>query len=484
MTAPFRSPPPSGSRRTRPRRAGRPRWGLRITAGCSLLLLAAGGIGHALITGVEDGIARVDAFKNMGARPTGGGGTNFLIAGTDGREKLTAEQKREYHLGGEPCHCTDTLMLVHLSADRDRSSVISIPRDSYAEAPDHTDETTGERHGTHPIKINAAYAEGGPNLTTRTVEHMTGVHIDHYLEISFISFMKTVDAVGGVDICTLRPMRDSYTGLDLPVGTHRLNGGQALQYVRSRHIDGAADLGRMQRQQRFLAALVHRITHSGVLLNPIRFKKVSGALLGSVRADSGFGGAQLLALAQAMRGFGPSSSEFTSVPIGDVSYEVKNAGATVRWNEAKARELFAAVREDRPLAVHRPRRAAPATVDVAPEQIRVQVDNATRTPGLARRTDRALRATGFDTTGTPGDAPATGARRTVIAYDPRWDRSARSLAAALPGAERRAVPDQGPVLRVTVGADRPVVRRVHAQDSPPQGAGEFAAITGDQAVCP
>ncbi len=129
------------------------------------------------------------------------------------------------------------------------------------------DPATGRQRPAHPVKLNAAYAEGGPNLTVRTVESMTHLKIDHYLEVDFTSFMRTVDVLGGVQVCTTEPLKDSYTGLDLPAGNHRLTGGQALQYVRSRHVDGAGDLGRMKRQQRFLAALIERATSSRVLLN-------------------------------------------------------------------------------------------------------------------------------------------------------------------------------------------------------------------------
>ncbi|WP_242584473.1 LCP family protein [Streptomyces sp. MST-110588] len=486
-------PSPSPSDRATPRRAGRrrhrrarrPRWGLRATTCVSLLVLAAGGAGRAMLVGVEDGIERVDPFKGMSNRPhDDGDGRNFLVVGTDGRDKLTPREKRTYHLGGEPCHCTDTIMLVHLSGDRERAGVISLPRDSYAEAPEHVDQTTGERHGAHPLKINAAYAEGGPALTVRTVEHMTGVHIDHYLEVDFTSFMKTVDAVGGVRICTSRPLRDSYTGLDLPVGTTRLNGGQALQYVRSRHVDGAADIGRMRRQQRFLAALIHRITSSGVLMNPVRFKEVTSALLESVRADEGFGAGEMLALGQAMRGFTPASSEFTSVPIGDVDYEVPGVGSTVRWNQAKAAALFRSVREDRPLALHRGkgRHHRATLVDVPPHSVRVQVDNGTGRSGLGSSVDKALSATGFATTGSPGNA-AVHEPRTVITYDPGWDRSVRTLAAALPGAELRPVPGQGALMRVTVGEKQGEVHRVRADDGT-QAPDDFTTITGDEALCP
>lgn len=278
---------------------------MRVATGLSVLVLGAGGIGHAVVTNLESGIDRIDPFKDMKNRPAGGRGMNLLLVGTDGRDKITKDEKRKYRLGGEPCHCTDTIMLVHLSADEQRASVVSLPRDSYAEIPAHRDRTTGQEHPAHPVKLNAAYAEGGPGLTVRTIEHMTGVKIDHYLEVDFTSFMTTVDALGGVRICTARPLKDSYTGLDLPAGTHVLDGGQALQYVRSRHIDGAADLGRMQRQQKFMASLIKQATSSGVLLNPVKFREVASTMLKSVRADRGFDTEQMLSLSQAMRGFSP-----------------------------------------------------------------------------------------------------------------------------------------------------------------------------------
>ncbi|WP_137989001.1 LCP family protein [Streptomyces vilmorinianum] len=457
---------------------------MRTATALSVLVLGAGGIGHAVVTSLDTGITRVDPFKDMKNRPQAGHGMNVLVVGTDGRDKITAEERKAYRLGGEPCHCTDTVMLVHISQDRERASVVSLPRDSYAEMPEHVDETTGERHQAHPVKLNAAYAEGGPGLTVRTVESMTGVKIDHYLEVDFTSFMRTVDAVGGVQICTTRPMKDAYTGLDLAAGTHELTGGQALQYVRSRHVDGAADIGRIQRQQRFLAALIHRATSSGVLLNPVRFRAVATTMLSSVRADRGFGTEQMLALAKAMRGFTPASSEFVSVPLGDLSFPVKGIGSTVKWDAPKAQKLFQSLRDDQPLAPHRAAakgRPQTAVVDVAPKTIRVQVYNGTRTDGLGRKVDDALRATGFDTTRAPrtGDGPER--VRTLVEYDPGWDRSAKSLAAALPGAELRAVPGRGGTMRVVVGAEYKGVVPVRAAET---SNGPFETVTGDQVVCP
>ncbi|MFF6888982.1 LCP family protein [Streptomyces sp. NPDC012421] len=460
---------------------------MRVATALSVVVLAAGGIGHAVVTGLDTGITRVDPFKDMKNRPRAGTGMNVLVVGTDGRDRITPEQKEKYRLGGAPCRCTDTVLLVHISEDRERASVVSLPRDSYAELPEHTDQNSGERHRAHPVKLNAAYSEGGPALTVRTVEAMTRVKIDHYLEVDFTSFMRTVDAVGGVQICTAKPVKDAYTGLRLAAGTHELDGGQALQYVRSRYIDGAADIGRMQRQQKFLAALVDRLTSGGVLFNPVRFREVATTLLGSVRADEGFGTDQLLALAKAMRGFTPASSEFVSVPVRDMDFPVKGVGSTVKWDPDKAQKLFAAVREDRPLAT----RQAPAerkrpkgvVVDVAPRTIRVQVYNGTRIDGLGRKVDDALRGTGFDTTRTPMTGKGPARTRTLVEYDPRWDRSAKSLAAALPGAELKAVKGRGGTLRVTVGSSYQGVTAVRAETATP-ARGPFEAVTGDQVVCP
>ncbi|MCI0385486.1 LCP family protein [Streptomyces sp. CNQ085] len=515
--------------RPRPKRRGPSRWGFRAATAVSVMVLMVGGIGHALVSELDGRLKRVDPFHGLSHRPQSGDGLNFLVVGTDRRDTVTEEERRRYSLGGTPCNCTDTLMLVHLSADRDRASVVSIPRDSYTEFPSYTDPATGELRTGRTGKINTAYSLGGPHLTVRTVEEMTGVRVDHYLEVDFTSFMRTVDALGGVPVCTTRPLADSRSGLDLPAGTTRLDGGQALRYVRARQVDAEGDLGRIRRQQRFLAAVIHETTGSGVLADPVRLRRVASALLGSMRADRDFGTHELLALGRAMRGFTAASSEFASVPLDDPDHSVPGVGSTVVWDEDRAGKLFAALRQDRPLSPavaagagrgaesgtgrdgknldeepgaaprrHAPRPSVPLPVPVDPGKIRVRIENGTPVAALGARVDRELRATGFDTTGTPRGAEKQDVRRTVIRHDPEWERSARALATALPGAELEEVEGQGRVMEVVLGADhREVLRVRHAPESsagpkpraresaPPEGRGAGGkAVTGDEAVCP
>lgn len=459
-----------------------------MAAGLSVLTLGVSGVGHAVVSELDTGVRRVDPFAGLTDRPDSAKGLNLLVVGTDSRKNVSAEDRKKYRLGNNDCDCTDTMLMVHLSGDHKRASVVSLPRDSYVRLPAHTDRQTGKRKPAQPAKLNSAYTLGGPQLTVRAVERLTKVHVDHYLEVDFTSFMRTVDVLGGVRVCTVRPLKDDYSGLDLPAGSSDLNGGEALQYVRARHLDGASDLGRMKRQQRFLASVIAKATDSGVLMNPVKFNRLASTLLSSVRADHGFGSDQMIALGRAMRGFTPSSSEFASVPLSDTDYRVGNLGSTVRWDSEKSAALFQRLREDRPLAQKKPKRKKTVPVQVSPQQVRVRVENATEKAGLGREVDNRLRGTGFATTGTPGNAEGDDqAKHTVIHYDPRWERSAHSLAAALPDARLKKAKGQGQVMRVVVGEQGQRVRAVRAGD-PVLDAGTmqnggFSTVTGDEAAC-
>ncbi|MCQ4212891.1 LCP family protein [Streptomyces longispororuber] len=303
----------------------------------------------AAIGQVSDALPRqVNAFGGLTDRPEDGQGVNVLLMGTDGRGTITRAEKEKFHAGGVACNCTDAMMLVHLSEGRDRVSVVSLPRDSLAEIPAQP-AADGPPREAHPAKINAAYAEGGPALAVETVETMTGVRIDHYLQIDFRRFIDGVNAVDGVTVCTNRRLSDSATKLQLSPGSHHLAGGPALQYVRSRHLDAGADLGRVQRQQRFLVNALRSVGVRDALADPVRAAGLARTLLGSASVDQGFTATDLLAMARELRHVPLSAMEFTTVPIDGFNPLIENVGSTLRWDQERADQMFAGIREDRPL---------------------------------------------------------------------------------------------------------------------------------------
>ncbi|GAA2834357.1 LCP family protein [Kitasatospora paracochleata] len=483
-TAPYdrSAPPPYDPPPYDPPQSPGRRWGRWAAGTVSLAVLATSGGGWAVLHGIGDSIGRVDAFDGDRGRPTDDGMTTFLVVGTDDRDGIPEHTlKNVLHAGGESCHCTDTMMVVQLADDGGRASVVSIPRDSYVDIPAHQDPATGRQVPAGKGKINAAYGMGGAPLTVRTVEQNTGLRIDHYLQVNFLGFVAAVDALGGVEVCTTKPLKDDYSGLDLPAGTTRLDGAGALKYVRARHVDGTSDLGRMHRQQRLLAQLLHQAASGGLLLDPARLAGVANSVLASVKADKDLSSGDLLSLATRLKDLSASNADFATVPLADLDYQAPGWGSAVKWDEKGAKALFEAVRQGRPLT-GRPAgsggteganggagsaagaAASPmAAGTVAPGQIRVQVLNGTGVQGLGSRVDSDLRKAGFATTGTPSNAagapsphPGSGtpsAVRTVVRYDPRWDESVKTLAAALPGAELVAVSGLGATLEVVAGTD-------------------------------
>lgn len=428
-------------------------------------------------------VPRTEVFTGSPDRPADGPGLNFLLVGLDKRAGLTRRQKELLHVGGKACDCTDTMMLLHVSEDRRRVGVVSIPRDSYVAfaRPDGRSRQDGPvpRAG----KINGAYAFGGPALTVRTVEQATGVRVDHYLEADFTGFTAAVDALGGVTVCTGRRLRDHHSGLALPPGTHTLDGRGALAYARARHIAPfSGDLGRVRRQQRLLAEVLDRFADEGVLRNPSALARTVSALRGSLRADQRLTTGRLVTLGRAMRGLTSGKAEFATVPIADFDQRVPGWGSTLAWDRKRAARLFAALREDRPLtgadAYELPGPGVP--VAWAPGDIEVRVHTGPDRAPVAARIERGLRESGFAVRRRQVDAVRTATpERTQILHPRRELRRATALAAALPGAGLRPVERRSSVLEVRPGRDGARVVRVVHDRSSVQGR----PVTGDALDC-
>ncbi|AXK37788.1 LytR family transcriptional regulator [Streptomyces armeniacus] len=423
------------------------------------------------------------------ARPAPGPGLNFLLVGLDRRAGLTDEEKDWLHVNGEACDCTDTMMLLHLSEDRRRISVVSIPRDSYVAfprggAPAAVPAAPGTAARPAAGKINAAHKLGGPALTVRTVEQATGVRVDHYLEADFGSFVEAVDEIGGAGVCTAKALRDKNSGLRLPAGTHRLDGRNALRYVRARHVPPlSGDLGRMRRQQRFVAELLDTFSDQGLFRNPAALAMTARSLLRTLRADEDLSTGRLLTLGRALGELDSADTEFATVPLADFDHRVKGWGSTLTWDRPRAARLFAALREDRPLTTEEAYSLPGPGVPVAwpPADIPVRVHAAPERARAADTLERGLRASGFDVRERTAPAPGAGAGtgtgtgeappgQTEISYDPRWQRKAESLAAALPDTRLRPVPGHPRVFEVRPGPGAARVERVVLDRSSVEGA--------------
>lgn len=318
------------------------------TAAMSALVLVA----TAILWGVSDyamgKVERVAAFEGLDDRPPGSAGVNILLVGSDRRAGLSPQMRKKLHLGQSSGRRSDTMILAHISPGGNRAALVSLPRDWYVQIPAH--RSGGERVPAQKNKMNAAFSLGGANLTVATVEENTGIHIDHYVEASFLGFVEVVDAIGGVDVCVPRPVDDPASGLTLPKGKSHLNGVQSLKYVRARKTLGTgSDLERIDRQQKFLGSMMQQALSTGTLLNPFAFSRFLNAALGAVTVDEELSSEDLRQLAMTVRDLEPARMSFVTVPIADPGVYTEEAGLAAVADKKKADRLFDRLRADEPI---------------------------------------------------------------------------------------------------------------------------------------
>ncbi len=457
--------------------------------------------GWALAAYTDSKITRVNPFSGLKHRPEKvSDAVNYLIVGSDVRDGLSRNELAKLHVGSRATAegaRSDTLMLVHISKHRDKAVVVSIPRDSLVKIPGWVD-SQGVAHEARWSKVNAAYGLGGPALVVDTVEQATGVHVDHYVEVNFAGFVRMVDAVGGVDVCTPRAVSDPKSGLRLAAGTHHLDGVDGLKYVRARYIDGSADLGRMKRQQKFVGSMLKEATSSGVLLNPVRLTSFVNAVLDAVTTDEGLNHTDILDLATHLRRLDPAHVTMLTVPIARDDYRpdrdpasgvTVDLGVTIQWDSALSTQLFTALREDGDVVPPAKPGAspAPAAVEVPPSSVRVRVLNGAGVKGLGARAAADLAGAGFAVQGAPGNAATSSAAATVVRYDPRWSRSIKTVLAAVPGATAQPVPGLGATMEVVVGRSWKGATKVTVAAAAPAASGSPApslqTTTAAQDIC-
>ncbi|WP_245693831.1 LCP family protein [Actinopolyspora mzabensis] len=406
------------------------------------------------------------------------GDQNFLLIGSDTRQG--AETSDDIGTTeGVPGARSDTTMIAHIPADRSRVVIVSIPRDLEIDIDADTckkwDSATGKYSeetvaARQNVKFNTAFGEGGPACVTKQVQQLSGLEINSFLGINFQGFKSMVKAVGGVQICTNKPMIDHELGTILETaGTHKLGPQQALRYVRARKLtnDVTADYGRMERQQLFLGALLRKTTSANVLLNPGKLTNLANAIIANTFGDN-VDSDKLISLGKSLDGLDPEKVTFVTIPTTGTA----NSRGNEVLAESKAHSLFRAIIEDVPLDSSSGEQSGRASEGAAsdtspmaftqqeqgngsakpePSEVSVSVFNSTERSGLASNTASDLREFDF-AVGDVGnlDSPLD---RTVIRYSEGNKQRAQLLASAVPSAEIVADSSAGETLRLELGTD-------------------------------
>ena len=322
---------------------------IKIFTGISIAVLAISAISALAFGTVTASINKIDVFSGIDKRPEKKStAMNYLLVGSDTREGLSKEELKALRVGSVATAAgkrSDTMLLVHISKARDKAVMISIPRDTFALIPEHTSKS-GKLIPAVYSKINSSFNWGGAPLLIQTIEEMTELKIDHYIEINFAGFARIVDSIGGVEVCTKKNINDPKSHLILEAGVHTLNGIESLKYVRTREFDGLGDLGRMQRQQAFMSAVLRKATSAGVLLNPVTMASFINSSLSAVTTDSELKNSELIALAKQMKSLSTSSVRTLTVPLSNLNYYSNGVTSAVLWDPVLAPQLWTRLRED------------------------------------------------------------------------------------------------------------------------------------------
>ena len=322
---------------------------IRFFTGLSIALVAISAIGALGLGGLSLQLNRTSVFDGLKNRPhSASNAVNYLVVGSDTREGLTKEQQRALRVGSTKTAAgkrSDTMLLVHISKKRDKAVIVSIPRDTFALIPAHTN-ASGKLVSESYSKINSSFNWGGAPLLIETLESMTKLRIDHYVEINFAGFANMVNALGGIEVCSKVAINDPKSHLVMDAGTHVLDGIEALKYVRTRDFDGMGDLGRMQRQQQFVSAVLRKATSAGVLLNPIKLVSFINSAMSAVSTDENLNKDDLITLAKQMKNFSASKVRTLTVPLKFYNYNSNGVTSAVLWDPVLAPELFQRLSHD------------------------------------------------------------------------------------------------------------------------------------------
>ena len=450
------------------------RAGAGVTA---LLVFVATGAAWGFKSWVESGLQQISALdensSSIQQAEQQRGDENFLLVGSDSR----AGAEPSDHVGTDsmvPGARSDTTMIAHIPADRSRVVIVSFPRDLEVDRPacEQWDPKTNDYIGQtvaakSTVKLNSAFEVGGPKCVTKLVQQISGLKINHYVGIDFDGFKGMVDAVQGVQVCVEKPIKDGVLGTIVPEPGKEitLTGDQALSFVRARHVKGdlTSDYGRIIRQQRFLSSLLRKAMSNQVLLDPGKLTSFLDAFSKATVGDN-VGVDQLFTLGESLQQLDAGRVTFVTVPtVGEAN---ERGNEVLRESDTKA--LFGAIIGNTPLPGEKPAEQTtddgspanqatppPAGADTSiadPKTVKIQVLNGGNpTTGVARRAADKLAGVGFEVVRVD-NAPETVAT-TTVKFGAGKDQAARTLAAAIPGAQIQQDPALAGVVMLVIGPD-------------------------------
>ncbi|MDA9912917.1 LCP family protein [Candidatus Nanopelagicales bacterium] len=310
---------------------------------------------------------------------------NILLMGSDSR---TGKGNKGYGLdAGRDGERSDTTILLHISADRQNATAVSIPRDTWVRQPACA---SGGVAGVYD-KFNSAFQQGGASCTTEVVTELTGVPIHHVAVVDFAGFKNVIDAMGGVEVCLNQPIQDPDSQLDLPAGTTLVDGERALAFVRARKTLGdGSDIGRIARQQAFLSSAIRKATDTELLLNPVKLFQVLDTATQSLTVDESLNSlGQMRTLVDSLRAIEPANITFVTMPF---TYRADNANVDV--DTVQADKIWQSIINDTPWPPSVSRGPDGKKVVVGPEEITVRIVDASGSLA-GEKAARQLRALGF-----------------------------------------------------------------------------------------
>ncbi|MGW3425278.1 LCP family glycopolymer transferase [Streptomyces phaeochromogenes] len=430
--------PPPGRRRTKPKKSRAKKILLWTGGGMALVLVGLSAAAYAYIKHLEGNVNTTDVGSAGASSFSKDEAFNILIIGTD---KRTGAGNGGYGDKGSVGHA-DTNILLHVSKDRTNATAMSIPRDLMVDIPDcPTKQEDGVEKivpGTLNQRFNTSLGQGGrnPGCTMRTVEAVTGIKPDHFMMADFNAVKTLTTAVDGVEVCVEKAVDDKESKLKLPAGTSKVEGEQALAFVRTRHSFGnQGDLDRIKVQQQFLGSLMRKMASSDTLTNPSKLVKLAEAATKALTVDTGIGKVSTLKdVALELKKVPPKNISFTTVPV--VDNPAEKIKATVVVDESRAPQVFQMIKSDTSFTAVKQKEAKEKAAvaarlkgtKAAASEVRVQILNGGAPAGSAQAELNWLQleagVSKSENAGNSGDTQA----KTTLEYAPDQADQARRLA--------------------------------------------------------